>query len=190
MYTDIFKTQAEELQDLLNDEMTLHDIMCGHFIPLNSATIKLFGLDAALMFAAIYEEFSYRRTRDTAVTLTTPIRFSIACAKDRTGLSKDRQAKALKKLKEYGLISSYSKGLPSKRFVCFNRYHWDSIHGSQNSMKWLQKEVNNIYIVSDEEHEARIKEHEKIKAKIATWNESRWNSAIASLEFENEQNIA
>ena len=75
----------------------------GNYIPLNIWSIKLLGLDAALMLATLYEEHLYQRSKGNSGHF----KCSIRTIKRRIGLSEGRQRKAIQVLVKRGLIENY-----------------------------------------------------------------------------------
>lgn len=74
-----------------------------NYIPLNIWSIKLLGLDAALMLAALYEDHLYQRSKGNS----DHFKCSINMIKRRIGLSESRQRKAIQVLIKHGLIQNY-----------------------------------------------------------------------------------
>lgn len=75
----------------------------SNYIPLNIWSIKVLGFDAALMFAVLYEEHLYQRSKGNSGNF----KCSIKTVKDRICFSEDRQRKAIKVLVNKGLINAY-----------------------------------------------------------------------------------
>lgn len=87
----------ETIKKEVNAEKGLNDFMNDHSIILNYYLVKNLGIDAALMFGALYNDYYYNKRKQRFST-------SVNMIKNFTGLSAERQRKAIKTLEDAGLI--------------------------------------------------------------------------------------
>lgn len=98
----------------------LKSIFGDWYIQLSKPTIKIFGLEAALMLCNLYSEYRYWKSKKKLSSEEWGSFYStVENIEHNTGLSKNRQLKAIKVLEEYGIIKKYLHGNPPKRYFMF-----------------------------------------------------------------------
>lgn len=92
----------------------------NNFITFNRDLAKLVGLEAAIMLGELASEQSYWMARDG---LEDGYFFStLENIEDKTTLSRKKQDKAIKMLKDKGIIQVKVRGCPAKRYFKINEY--------------------------------------------------------------------
>lgn len=94
-------------------------IASDSFITVNKTLIKKVGLEEAVLLGELASEFDYWEKRE-GLTPDGYFFSTVENIEDKTTLSEFKQRKALKKLKELGLIDVKLKGLPPKRYIKLN----------------------------------------------------------------------
>lgn len=108
------------MQNKLNlKEKELEKIFGNWYIQLSKPTIKIFGLEAALMLCNLYSEFRYWKGKNKLSSEYGSFFSTVENVQHNTGLSKSQQLKAIKVLEEYGIIKKYLHGNPPKRYFQF-----------------------------------------------------------------------
>lgn len=98
----------------------LKSIFGDWYIQLSKPTIKIFGLEAALMLCNLYSEYRYWKSKKKLSSEEWGSFYStVENIEHNTGLSKNRQLKAIKVLEEYGIIKKYLHDNPPKDTLCF-----------------------------------------------------------------------
>ena len=86
-----------------------------NFIVINRGLLKRYGLNVTLMLCELASEYNFYKKEgkleDDGMFFST-----IENITDKTGLSRYQQAEALKTLDEMGIVKSFVKGVPAKRF--------------------------------------------------------------------------
>ena len=143
-------------------ESKFHRLMAEGYLPLNFWTVRILGTEAAVMLAALYDEFNYRKYSGQLEGMDT-FKFSVARAKEMTGLSATKQNKAIKVLEEYGIICKVIKSKVQKiryfqfKFAYATKFMYD---------------IEQLIRKDEKEKEDRVKKHKEIQDKIAAWHES------------------
>ncbi len=142
-------------------EAKFHRFMAENYIPLNMTAVRILGTDAAVMLAALYEEYTHRKY-DGRLEQDSSFRYPVAKAQQVTGLSRIKQTTALKTLEDFGLIVVITTGVPKKRKVKF-------LFSATNK---LMLEKDKLVEKDKKSFEENIKKHNEIQDKIAAWHES------------------
>ena len=86
-----------------------------NFIVINRGLLKRYGLNVTLMLCELASEYNFYKKEgkleDDGMFFST-----IENITDKTGLSRYQQAEALKTLDEMGIVKSFVKGVPAKRY--------------------------------------------------------------------------
>ena len=94
-------------------------IASDSFITVNKELIKQVGLEEAIIIGELASEFDYWQ-KNNGLTEDGYFFSTIENVEEKTTLSEHKQRKALKNLKELGLVDVRVKGLPAKRYIKLN----------------------------------------------------------------------
>ena len=144
-------------------EAKFHRFMAEGFIPLNVWSVRILGTDAAVMLAALYEEYNYEKYSGKLGAFN-EFKLSVARAKEITGLSVDKQNKAIKKLIEYGIVAKVIRSTNCQK----SRYFQFKFSYTNKFMYDMEE----LVAKDKKEKKERIKTHNEIQDKIAAWNDS------------------
>lgn len=103
----------------MGEDSIISLIANDNYIIVNKSLIHMLGLHEAIILGELASEYSYYKRNDM-LDEQGYFYSTVENVKENTGLSKDIQCKALKKLNTRGLIHSTVKGIPAKRYVKFN----------------------------------------------------------------------
>jgi predicted transcriptional regulator len=103
----------------MGEDSIISLIANDNYIIVNKSLIHMLGLHEAIILGELASEYSYYK-RNEMLDSEGYFYSTVENVKENTGLSKDIQCKALKKLNTRGLIHSTVKGIPAKRYVKFN----------------------------------------------------------------------
>ena len=113
------RSESEQQLTMAEAAESMTDCMLNHYIPLNYWAVQALGIDAALVLACLYDVEAKRLYKYGPFTEFT---VSIASMKRWTGLSAERQRRAIKVLTDMKIVKYWTRGLPSKRCFRFNEY--------------------------------------------------------------------
>ena len=107
------------MQEKVNkSEKELEKIFGNWYIQLSKPTIKIFGLEAALMLCNLYSEYRYWKGKGKLNKYGT-FYSTVENVEHNTGLSKRQQLRAIEVLENYGIIEKSLHDLPPKRYFRF-----------------------------------------------------------------------
>lgn len=101
------------------NETALEEIFGNWYIQLSKPTIKIFGLEAALLLCDLYSEYRYWKGKNRLQS-NGSFYSTVENVEHNTGLTKAKQLNAIKVLVDYGIITKIVKGMPCKRYFSFN----------------------------------------------------------------------
>ena len=116
-------------------------IASDSFITVSKEIIKKVGLEEAIILGELASEYDYWQ-KNKGLTPEGYFFSTIENIEDKTTLSEHKQRKALKTLKDKGLLDISIKGIPAKRYIKLNEQNISKIFNIETVEKSKRKASN------------------------------------------------
>lgn len=146
------------------DTLQINQLNKTNSIILSKPLIQILGLDAALVFSELLNQYNY--IKSTGNGKCTMFTYTVARMKDELHLSERRQHKAIDKLKDYGILRCYKYHYPfNQRRIIFVPYGIEKLEKDIENCLTKYKEKKNYYsnVYKENESENKIKYSEFLK---------------------------